>query len=275
MINLIKSPWRYVQQMNYTSHTVMIVLSTALLVLPLFLWRVLYLDNPELAALLLTPLLWVLYSGFRKPIYLVSQARKTFEYKSSSAALVKKAGALRITILSILFAIVCLPLLALQALSSEPLILLTMVALCVTTSSLTLKLPCRLKSQMNEPYATTSGIAFGVGISVMAFVPTLMILESVAPSNGCTGSGIGFFKLLQLLNPFQSSSGDGGISTVIDSWLFIDCFQQKLIGMIAQNIVLVKILYSLSLAMVAVIIAQASAATTIYIQGIIDKNSIE
>ena len=132
---------------------------------------------PGLALLMLAPLVWILYSGFRDPLFEIFQARSTFGLKSGSSVSSFNPAQIKAAILSICYTLITLPVLALQALDAKPLVWVAIIALCAISSGLTLKIPICLRKYMNEPYATAYGPAFSSVISALMFVPVLVIMN--------------------------------------------------------------------------------------------------
>ena len=253
------------QKQKITIQSVIVILSASLLILPLFFWQRLYIVGfPGLALLMLAPLLWVLYSGFRDSLFEIFQARSTFELKSVSSVSSFNPAQIKATALSICYTLITLPVLALQALDAKPLVLATIIALCVISSGLTLKIPICLRKYMNEPYATAYGPAFSSAISALMFVPVLVIMNLFLVSSNCDQTSRQWLnELLRSFNPFNSELS--WIAGFIEPFRLIGCTQQRLVDWIGEGLILVKLLYSFTLAMVAFIIAKASAAATIFI----------
>ena len=244
------------------SHAGLVAWSTFLLVFPLFLWQRSY--GSDWAILLLLPLAWMLFSGFRKPLLATLQARSRLESRSGSPASAFSTPRVRATAFSLLFVVVTVPILALQTLNAVPWILLTMLVLCATSSALVILAPSWLTHYWNEPFATSRGIALASGLSAVIFFPILMILDSTLPSNECRSSGL--WEWLQVFNPFRSAPEGGWVTNILEPLLLIECTKRELVELFGERAVLVQAFYSLTYATVTFVVAQAAAATTCFAQ---------
>ena len=176
---------------------------------------------------------------------------------------------------SVLFVVVTVPILALQAVGAGPWILLTMLALCVTSSSLVTWAPSWLTQYWNEPFATSRGIVLGSGLSAVIFFPFLMVLDSMLPSNECRSPALWIWEWLRFMNPFPSASEGGWVTSILEPLLLIECTKRKLIELIGERAVLVQVLYSVSFATVTFVVAQAAAATTCFAQEITRSRQVD
>ncbi len=255
------------------SHIKLVASSTFLLAFPLFLWQRFY-SSTDWAILLLLPLVWMLFFGTRKPFLATLQARSLLESRPSSPASVLSTGKVKATAFSLLFVVVTVPILALQTLGAGPWILLTMLALCVTSSALVTWAPSWLTQYWNEPFATSRGIVLGSGLSAVIFFPFLMVLDSTLPSNECRSPDLWVWEWLRFLNPLRSVPEEGWVTSILEPLLLIECTKRKLIELVGERAVLVQVLYSLSFATVTFIVAQAAAATTSFDQEMTRKRKV-
>ena len=100
-----------------------------------------------------------------------------------------------------------------------------------------------------------------------------MILDSALPSNECRNSSL--WEWLQDFNPFRSVPEGGWVTNILEQVLLIECTKRKLVEFVGEQAVLVQALYSLTYSMVAFVIAQASAATTCFVQEITRSRQLE
>ena len=257
------SSWTNPDKATVISHAKLVASSTFLLALPLFLWRSFY-GSTDWAVLLLLPLAWMLFSGIRKPLLATLQARSLLESRPGSPASVFSTGEVKATAYSVLFVVVTVPILALQALGAGPWMLLTMLVLCVTSSVLVIWAPSWLTHYWNEPFATSRGILLGSGLSAALFLPVVMVLDSTLPSNECRSPGLWIWEWLRFVNPFGSTAEGGWVTGILEPLLLLECTKRKLIELMGERAVLVQVLYSLSFATVTFVVAQAGAAMTCF-----------
>ena len=257
-----------------TSHVRLIASSTFLLAFPLILWRSAY-GSTDWAILLLLPLAWVLFSGIRKPLLATLLARSVLESRPGSPASVFGTASVKATAFSLLFVVVTVPVLALQGVGAGTWMLLTMLALCVTSSALVIWAPSWLTRYWKEPFATSRGIVLGSGLSAALFLPVVMVLDSTLPSSECRSPGLWIWEWLAFINPFGSTADGGWVIGILEPLLLLDCTKRKLIELIGERAVLVQVLYSLSYATVTFVVAQAGAATTCFVQDMTGKWQVD
>ena len=247
------------------TRAILVSSSTFLLVFPLFLWRSSY-DSTDWAILLLLPPAWMLFSGIRRPLVATLQARSLLESRTGFPASAFSTGKVKATASSLIFVVIAVPILALQAVGAGPWMLLTMLALCVTSGALVISARSWLIRYWNEPFATSRGIVLGSGLSAALFLPFVMVLDSTLSSNECRSPGLWIWEWLRFINPFRSAAEGGWISSILEPLLLLECTKRELIELIGEHAVLVPVLYSLSFATITFIVAQASAAATCFVQ---------
>ena len=216
------------------SHVRLVASSTILLAFPLFLWRGFH-GATDWAILLLLPLAWMLFSGFRKPLSATLKARSRLESRSGSPASVFSTGSVSSTAFSLLFVVVTVPILALHALRAGPWILLTMLVLCVTSSAFVICAQSRLAPCWKEPFATSRGVALGSWLSSVLFFPFLMVLDSILPANECRFPAL-VWKWSGFINPFRSAPEVGWVTSILEPLFMIECTKRKLIELIGEEL---------------------------------------
>ncbi|MCY4427342.1 MAG: hypothetical protein OXC05_09980 [Halieaceae bacterium] len=249
-------------------------MSTILLAFPLFLWQRFH-GSTDWAILLLLPLAWMLFSGSRKPLLATLQARSLLESQPCSPASVFSTGKVKATAFSLLFVVVTVPILALQALSAGPWTLLTMLILCVTSSAFVIWTSSWLTHYWKEPFATSRGIFLGSGLSAVLFFPLLLVLDSTLHSNECRSADFWLWEWFRFINPFRSVPEGGWVTGILEPLFLIECTKRKLTEMIGEVAVPVQILYSLSFATVTFIVARAAAATTCFVQELTRSRQVD
>ena len=259
---------------SVASYVRLIASSTFLLAFPLILWRNAY-GSTDWAILLLLPPAWMLFSGFRKPLLATLLARSVLESRSGAPASVFGTARVKATAFSMLFVVVTVPVLALQGVGAGPWMLLTMLALCVTSSALVIWVPSWLTRYWREPFATSRGIVLGSGLSAALFLPVVMVLDSALPSSECRSPGLWIWEWLALINPFGSTADEGWVTGILEPLLLLDCTKRKLIELLGERAVLVQVLYSLSFATVTFVVAQAGAAATCFFQDMTGKWQVD
>ena len=223
------------------SRVQLVILSTFLLAFSLYLWQRFH-GSTDWAVLLLLPLAWMLFAGIRKPLLATLKARSLLESRSSSPASVFNTAKVKATAFSLLFVVVTVPILALLAWGAGHWILITMVALCVTSSALSILAPSWLRPYWNEPFATSRGIFLGSGLSAVMFFPLLVVLDSTLPPNECRSPDLWIWEWLRILNPFRSTSNNGVVTSILDQLFLIECTKRQLIQLIGERAVLVLVL---------------------------------
>ena len=137
------------------------------------MWRILYPFLSDWTALFLVPTAVMLFAGFRKPLADMLLAKSAVIVRRDSWMSVLTNGKIKAAVLSGVFVTVTLPILALQALEATKLEALALLLLCVASGSVALKSPKWLRHHFHGPFAVRYGSSIGAFTIAAVFVPLL------------------------------------------------------------------------------------------------------
>lgn len=246
-----------------TSSPIVALVSVIFLSFPLLLWKISFSES-NWAILILTPTALLLFLAFRDVLMPIFEDRVKVELRpkyTKSAFLIAKCKA---NIFSIFFAIVMLPILALLATSNLVLVLLSLLALCFATNLLTLLLLPIVQKYYTEPYADWNVLIVSSIASTVLFLPILagLYLNHLSTLSSCSG----FSDLVDGISAFGLGRIEADLGSLIRALEVIDCMFARLFNGLGGFIML---LYSIYLAAIAFVVAEASALVTNYTKRLI------
>ena len=250
---------------KFLSNMAVVAISTTLLAIPLYLWRIFY-PLTDWAALLLAPLAFMLFVGFREPLAAMLRARSLATLRADSWLSPFMTGRIKAAILSSIFVAVTVPILAWQALDATHWTTLALVALCMAASSMALGAQRWLQHHLHGPYAAWHGHALGAGVAALIFVPILAWINwthTIYP---------GEFLSLNLREAIlfgiteQLPSRRGWIAQFLALLYALESMQIWLVARLGTSVFWVPVLYSLYTAMIAFVVARASVAVACFTQ---------
>lgn len=246
------------------SNTTIVVISGVILTIPLYLWRIYY-PLSDWAALALAPLALILFAGFQKPLAAMLRARSMATVRSDSWIFIFMTGRAKAAILSTVFVAVTVPILAWQALGATREMAFCLLALCLTANYITLGMPRLLQHHLHAPYATRYGVVLGAGIAALIFLPILTWINWSQITFPGEFRSLGIWDAVQFSVADRSPPRPSWIAEFLKPLYVIESIQLWFATNYGTS-VWVTILYSIYLALVAFVIARASAALAWFAQ---------
>ena len=240
-----------------------VLMTVVLLSLSLYFWRELY-PVSDAAAFILALFAVILFFGAYRPAIGMHRAKIKAAVISGTELSTLLSGRLLTAILSAIFTLVAVTVLAWQALTIGREEAAALLALCITASGLSLWIKSRLAGSLHPPFAHSMGMGFGYGMAAFVFIPILMWInyEFVPHPGHIRTSGLAE----AMLRATEELPERGGLITGLLSVLYaIDAakiwFAVRLSGK-AGSAFWISMLYCLDAALVAFAVAKSSAAIT-------------
>ena len=243
---------------KFGSGAAIVVATGVLLVVPLYLWRIVY-PSTDWAAVFLAALTVVLYVGCKKPLAAMLRKRFAAMILEESPVYGVMTGGIRAVIHSSVFVAVTVPILAWQALSASDPIGLLLVMLCLAASATALGARRWLQRHLHHPYCVWHGANLGALIAGVIFLPILAwTIWNHVPIPGEFRT-LGFWEAVQFGVAEGLPQRRGWIAEILAVPFAFESAQLWLIARFGTS-VWVTVLYSLYLALVAFVVARASTA---------------
>ena len=256
---------------NIGSKAAIVVATGILLVVPLYLWRILY-PSTDWAAVFLAALTLGLFFGCKEPLAAMLRVRFAAMILDDSRIAKFMTGRIRTVIHSCVFVVVTVPILAWQALSASDLIALFLVVLCLASSAMALGVRRWLEHHLHDPYCVWHGAKLGALIAGTTFFPILAWITWNYVAFPGEFRTLGFWEAVKFGIADQLPQRRGWIAEILALPFAIEFAQLWLIARYGTA-VWVTVLYSLYLALVAFVVARASTALACFAEDAIASSS--
>jgi len=240
-----------------------VIATAALLVMPLWLWRITFVDS-DLAALFLLLLATAIFMSVFSRLTTLYRAQLKIAFQPNSPHTKWFTGRLGAFVRAIATAAIATPILAWLALSVDPMIASILGLLCVTTSFYAIWLEHRFLAHLTKPFAQMFAIPISCAVLLAIFIPVLSWLNwtTISYSVDYLNANLGQAALIELDNlPHRSS----WIAEILSVFYVIEASKLWLAIQLGSS-VWAGILFSIDTALVAIIIAHVSANLTFYIR---------
>ena len=240
-------------------YAAIVVSSTLLLAVPLYLWRISY-PLTDWAVIFLVALAPMLFAGIysRRKDLLKARRRAAVRRKSWVSNFAR--GRIRATIDSVVFVAFAIPILAWQALGKTDPITPVLILLCMVASSMSLGFRCWLQRHFYTPYAASWSFALGAGAAAIIFVPILAWINWNYVLFPGEFLSLGFLEAVQFGVEEQLPPRRGWIAEILAFPFAIESAQIWLTAKYGSTMAWAPAVYSIYLALVAFVVARASTA---------------
>ena len=236
-----------------------VVSSTLLLTVPLYLWRITY-PLTDWAAIFPAALAPMLFAGIYRRRKDLLRARHKAAVRAKSWISPFMRGGFRATIDSLVFVAFAVPILACQALSTADPIAPVLVLLCMVASSLALGMRGWLQRDFRRAFAASWSFALGAGAAAIVFVPILAWINWKYVLFPGEFLSLDFLEAVQFGVAEQLPPTRGWIAEILALPFAIESSQLWLTAKYGSTMAWVPAVYSIYLALVAFVVARASTA---------------
>lgn len=245
-----------------------ICLAAISLLVPLLLWSSLY-PQSDWAAAVLIPLAIGIFIGWYAPAAALARARLQVAIRATSWLSRWMTGRLGAALAAFLFTLAAVPVLAWQALTAAPEEALGLAALPLVAGGLSLGVQAMLRPHMNPPFARSAGIAAGTWGAALMFLPVLAWLNwSFASHPGAfRGASLDQAVMLGMQALPERRGPIAEFLSVFYAWDAAKLWLAVTFGSWRG----VTILFSINAALVAIIVARASAVLTDFVQHVVES----